>query len=111
MVSVALLVSIVLLAVAYGSSASDSAESKMGGDKGWVYNMLSNTFTYAVVVIPAALIIKHYQKNPAQLQGTTSEHSSRVRDSLLVVRLVSDLQLFGPFAALLIILRRHIPIF
>jgi hypothetical protein len=33
------------------------------------YNFLANAASYALLVVPAALFIRHYQANPESLQG------------------------------------------
>ena len=41
----------------------------------WLFALLSNIFSFAVVVSPAALVIRHVKKNPQLMAGQSLGHS------------------------------------
>lgn len=41
----------------------------------WLFSLLSNIFSFAVVIAPAALIIRHVKNNPHKMAGQSLIHS------------------------------------
>ena len=64
------------IAVLLVASVSALSDEKASEDRGWVYNLLVNAIAYAVLVVPAALVVNHYQNNPGLIQGACASHQT-----------------------------------
>ena len=57
-----------LLALSHFSKAQLD-EDASAGDFAWVYTLFANVFSYALLIVPAAFLVRHVKANPDLMSG------------------------------------------